>query len=176
MLERDVGPGSLRRGEQLVGVAELRADVEAPAAVLDELRTDGELAVDVDRAPEPNRKLRGHRREAEPGRKEARRLVERRPDEPAVDEPGSGLVVLREREACLVRLDADLGGVRKVDPRRVVAAAPARGVVVWRNGCYRSPPRSKCALKKFSEPAVAIEADAEISSASVAAATICAKR
>ena len=41
---------------------------------------------------------------------------------------------------------------------------------------YRSPPRSKWALKKFSEPEVAIDADAEISSASVAAATICAKR
>ena len=41
---------------------------------------------------------------------------------------------------------------------------------------YRSPPRSKCARKKFSEPAVAIAADALISSASAAAATICAKR
>ena len=34
------------------------------------------------------------------------------------------------------------------------------------------PPRSKCALKKFSEPDVAIAADAEISRASVAAATM----
>ena len=32
------------------------------------------------------------------------------------------------------------------------------------------PPRSKCALKKFSEPDVAIADDAEISSARVAAA------
>ena len=40
----------------------------------------------------------------------------------------------------------------------------------------RSPPRSKWALKKFTEPDVAIAAEAEISSASVAAATICAKR
>jgi hypothetical protein len=38
------------------------------------------------------------------------------------------------------------------------------------------PPRSKWALKKFSEPEVAIAAEAEISSASVAAATIWAKR
>ena len=38
------------------------------------------------------------------------------------------------------------------------------------------PPRSKWALKKFSEPDVAIAAEAEISSASVAAATIWAKR
>jgi hypothetical protein len=40
----------------------------------------------------------------------------------------------------------------------------------------RSPPRSWCALKKFSLPAVAIAADALISSESAAAATIWAKR
>ena len=45
-----------------------------------------------------------------------------------------------------------------------------------RDSVQRIPPRSKWALKKFSEPDVAIAADAEISSASVAAATICAKR
>ena len=38
------------------------------------------------------------------------------------------------------------------------------------------PPRSKWARKKFSEPAVAIAEEAEISSARAAAATICAKR
>jgi hypothetical protein len=41
---------------------------------------------------------------------------------------------------------------------------------------YLSPPRSWCARKNSAEPAVAIAAEAEISSASVAAATICAKR
>ena len=40
----------------------------------------------------------------------------------------------------------------------------------------RSPPRSWCARKNSAEPAVAIAAEAEISSASVAAATIWAKR
>ena len=40
----------------------------------------------------------------------------------------------------------------------------------------RMPPRSWCARKKFSLPAVAIAADALISSASAAAATIWAKR
>ena len=50
-----------------------------------------------------------------------------------------------------------------------------RGGLVCGDG-QRMPPRSKCALKKFSEPDVAIAAEAEISSASVAAATICAKR
>jgi hypothetical protein len=38
------------------------------------------------------------------------------------------------------------------------------------------PPRSWCARKKFSLPAVAIAAEALISRASAAAATICAKR
>jgi hypothetical protein len=41
---------------------------------------------------------------------------------------------------------------------------------------YRRPPRSRWARKKFSEPAVAIAAEAEISRASVAAATTCARR
>jgi hypothetical protein len=41
---------------------------------------------------------------------------------------------------------------------------------------HRMPPRSWWARKKFSDPAVAIAAEAEISSARVAAATICAKR
>src|SRR5204863_6416596 len=40
----------------------------------------------------------------------------------------------------------------------------------------RLPPSSWCARKKFSEPAVAIAALAEISSARVAAATTCANR
>jgi hypothetical protein len=40
----------------------------------------------------------------------------------------------------------------------------------------RRPPRSWCALKKFSLPAVAIAADALISRQSAAAVTICAKR
>lgn len=40
----------------------------------------------------------------------------------------------------------------------------------------RSPPRSWWALKKFSLPAVAIAAEALISSESAAAATICVKR
>ena len=40
----------------------------------------------------------------------------------------------------------------------------------------RRPPRSWCALKKFSLPAVAIDADALISRQSAAAATIWAKR
>jgi hypothetical protein len=95
-----------------------------------------------------------------------------------VDEPRAGLVVLGEREARVVLRDALLRRMRKVDPGRVVSAPPAGRVVVGRRdpALYRSPPRSKCALKKFSDPAVAMAAEAEISSASVAAATIWAKR
>ena len=50
---------------------------------------------------------------------------------------------------------------------------PQRGLTPIRQ---RIPPRSWWARKKFSEPAVAIDAEAEISSAKVAAAAICAKR
>jgi hypothetical protein len=93
-----------------------------------------------------------------------------------VGKAGPGLVPLVEAETCVVALCAFYGGMRQVDSGRVVATAPASGVVVWRDSRQRNPPCWKWALKKFSEPAVAIAAEAEISSASVAAATICAKR
>ena len=96
-----------------------------------------------------------------------------------MDEARTRLVVFGEREASLVALGAFHRRLRKPDAGRVVAAAPTGRVVVRRRDAklgYRSPPRSKCALKKLPEPAVAIEAEAEISSASVAAATIWAKR
>jgi hypothetical protein len=54
-------------------------------------------------------------------------------DEPAVDEPRPGLVLLAEREPRLVRPRALTVGAREVDSRRVVAAAPARGVVMRRD-------------------------------------------
>jgi hypothetical protein len=93
-----------------------------------------------------------------------------------VDKAGRRLVPLVEAEAGLVLRGALLRGLWQVESGRVVAAAPASGVVVRRDPAQRKPPCWKCALKKFSDPAVAIAADAEISSASVAAATICAKR
>lgn len=89
--------------------------------------------------------------------------------------PGPALVALVEREFRLVPVGALRLGLRKVEADRVVPAPEARGIVVRRD-LQRMPPRSKCALKKFSEPDVAIADDAEISSAKVAAATICAKR
>jgi len=92
-----------------------------------------------------------------------------------VREPGPALVPLVERERGLVALGALDLREGKVEADRVVAAPEARRVVVRRD-LQRMPPRSKCALKKFSDPDVAIAAEAEISSANVAAATICAKR
>jgi hypothetical protein len=52
----------------------------------------------------------------------------------------------------------------------------AGGVVAEEERDQRRPPRSWWALKKFSLPAVAIEAEALISRQSAAAATICANR
>jgi hypothetical protein len=92
-----------------------------------------------------------------------------------VGEPGPALVALVEREARLVAVESFFCRLWQAEADRVVAAAKA-GRVVVRRELQRIPPRSKCALKKFSEPDVAIAAEAEISRASVAAATICAKR
>ena len=80
-----------------------------------------------------------------------------------------------ERLWLLVPVGALALRLRQVEADRVVAA-PEAGRVVMRRDLQRIPPRSKWALKKFSEPDVAIAAEAEISSASVAAATICANR
>jgi hypothetical protein len=84
---------------------------------------------------------------------------------------GATLVPFVERERRLVAVGALPLGVRQVEADRVVAA-PEAGRVVVRRDLQRIPPRSKCALKKFSEPEVAMAAEAEISSARVAAATI----
>jgi hypothetical protein len=92
-----------------------------------------------------------------------------------VGDPRPALVPLVEGERRLVPVGPFGLRLRKVEADRVVAA-PEAGRVVVRRDLQRMPPRSKCALKKFSEPDVAIAAEAEISSASVAAATICANR
>jgi len=92
-----------------------------------------------------------------------------------VREARPALMSLVERERRLVAVGALALGMRQVEADRVVAA-PEAGRVVVRRDLQRIPPRSKCALKKFSEPEVAMAAEAEISSARVAAATICAKR
>ncbi len=85
------------------------------------------------------------------------------------------LMALVEGEGRLVAVCPFGLGPGKMEADRVVAA-PEAGRVVLRRDLQRRPPRSKWALKKFSEPDVAIADEAEISSASVAAATIWAKR
>ena len=90
-------------------------------------------------------------------------------------EAGPALVAVVEREGRLVPVGTFELRLWQVEADRVVAA-PEAGRVVVRRDFQRIPPRSKWALKKFSEPDVAMAAEAEISSARVAAATIWAKR
>jgi hypothetical protein len=175
VLERDVNERHPGLGERLVGVADLAAHVDAPALRLLDAGANDQRAVDRHRPPIVEKHAAGDRREAVPGRDQAARLVEQGGDEAAVDEARRALVALVERESRLVAVGALPVGLRQVEADRVVTAAEAGRLVVGRD-LQRRPPRSKCALKKFSEPDVAIEAEAEISSASVAAATIWAKR
>ena len=84
-------------------------------------------------------------------------------------------MALVEGEGGLVAVGSFGLGPGEVEADRIVAAPEAGRVVLGRD-LQRRPPRSKWALKKFSDPDVAIAAEAEISSASVAAATIWAKR
>jgi hypothetical protein len=170
-----VDEGALRIGEELVAVPELAADLEPPSPLVPELRGDCQGSVDVNRLQEPDREPRRDRRKAIPRREQAARFVQSRADETAVDEPRRRLMLLAEREGRAVRAQTLPFWGGESDTGRIFATAPAARVVVWRNS-QRIPPRSKWALKKFSDPDVAIAAEAEISRASVAAATICAKR
>jgi hypothetical protein len=163
-------------GEDLVSFEEPAVNVRPAATRVGHPGADDELAVDGDRPSVAHEDPRRHGGEAVPRGQQAAGLVERGRDEAAVDEPRRRLVALVEPEPRLVLRRALLRRMRQMDSGRVVAAAPAGRVVVRRDAAQRNPPRWKCALKKFSDPAVAIAADAEISSASVAAATICAKR
>jgi hypothetical protein len=92
-----------------------------------------------------------------------------------VREARTALMALVEGEGRLVAVGSLGLRLPEMETDRVFAA-PEAGRVVLRRDLQRRPPRSKWALKKFSEPEVAIADDAEISSASVAAATIWAKR
>jgi hypothetical protein len=176
VLERNVQECAAGFRECLVAVEQLSVDVCPPAARVHDPGPDEQIAVDGDGTSVADEDAGRDRGEAVPRREQAARLVERRGDEAAVDEPRACLVTLVEAESRLVALGALLRRLRQVDTGRIVAAAPAARVVVRRDPAQRKPPCWKCALKKFSEPAVAIAAEAEISSASVAAATIWAKR
>ena len=111
-----------------------------------------------------------------PSGEQAAGFVERRPDDAAVRDSRSALMVLAEAHHRPVPLDAFDLRQRHPQAELVVAATEAPRVVVGRDSAQRRPPRSWCARKKFSEPAVAIALEAEISSASAAAAMIWANR
>jgi hypothetical protein len=175
VLQRHVHEPAFRVGQELLVFPKLAADVHAAPAFVPQLREHFQGAVDVHRLDEADREARGHGRKAVPRREQAAGLVERRANESAVDEPRCGLVLLAERERCAVLAQTLRRGGGEPYAGWIVATAPTARVVVRRN-LQRIPPRSKWALKKFSEPDVAIAAEAEISRASVAAATICAKR
>ena len=176
MLERNVQESAPGLGQGLVIEQQLGLDVRPPAARVGHPGSNEELPVDRNRTAVAGKDPGRHRREAVPRGEQSARLVERGRHQPAVHEPGCRLVALVEAEPRLVAFGALLGRLRKTDAVRVVATPPAGRVMVRRDSAQRRPPCWKCALKKFSDPAVAIAAEAEISSASVAAATIWAKR
>jgi hypothetical protein len=175
MLERDVYECDPRFGEQLLGVPELSPDVHAATLFLLDERAAQQRPVDGHGSAIAEKNPSGDDREAVPRCEQAADLVEERGDHSSVREAGAALVPLVERERRLVAVRTLALGLRQVEADRVFAA-PEAGRVVVRRDLQRIPPRSKWALKKFSEPDVAIAAEAEISSASVAAATICARR
>jgi hypothetical protein len=147
VLERDMKERSPSLGEDLVAVPELTVDPDPPAAAVVDPGSHAKRAVDEHGPPVADEDSRRHGREAVPRGQQAGRLVEGGADEPAMRDPGRGLVPLREGEVGLVALDSLLGRKREVDAIRIVPAAPARRVMMGRNSrLYRSPPRSKCAL------------------------------
>src|SRR5262245_6603693 len=175
VLERNVHERESRFGEQLVREPELPAHEESAPSFLFDPGSHRQLALDRDWAPIAQEHAPRDSRKAVPGGDEPARLIDQRRDHPAVRETRAALMALVEREGRLVAVGALGLGLREVEADRVVAAPEASRVVVRRD-LQRIPPRSKWALKKFSEPDVAMAAEAEISSASVAAATIWAKR
>jgi hypothetical protein len=124
---------------------QLAVDVDAPAAAVGHPGGDTERFVDEHRPPVADEHARSHGREAMPRREETAGFVERRADEPAVRDARAGLVVLAEGKRRLVPLDALLSREGQMDSLRVVAATPARLLVVREDSLYRRPPRSKCA-------------------------------
>ena len=99
-----------------------------------ELGADNQLTVDMHRPAVADGEPPRHDGEAVPGREQAARLVKGRGDQPAVDETGPGLVPAVEGEARLVARRALGLGEGQAQPSGRVAAAPAAGVVVRRDG------------------------------------------
>jgi hypothetical protein len=131
VLERDVEERAARLGQHVVApVAELCVYVDPPAAAVGHPGSQPERPVDRHGPPIADEDPRRHGREAVPRREETARLVERGRHEAAVHDPGPGLVPLAEGHGSLVPLDPLLGRPGKVEAVGVVAAPPARRVVV----------------------------------------------
>jgi hypothetical protein len=143
MLERHVEEGPARLREELGAVAQLRVHVDPAPAAVGHLGGESERAVDEHGPAVADEHARRDGGKAVPRREQAARLVEGSGDETPVDDAGAGLVARSEGEGRLVPVDPLLLGERQVDALRIVAAAPAGGVVMGRDSPYRSPPRSK---------------------------------
>src|SRR4051812_48563380 len=128
--------------------------------------------------PVAHQEARRHGREGHVLGQDAHRLVQRGRHDPAVHDPRRALMALAEADRRVVGL-ALHRVPREVQAERVVRpAAEAPGVVLRPHGrgAHRTPPRVWWASTKLAEPAVAIEATAETSRHSAAAATIWASR
>ena len=138
--------GAARLREDLALETKIAVDVDTPPTALRHPRGNAKVVVDEHRPPVANEDPRRDGREAVPRGEEPARFVERSADEPAVDDPRSGLMPLAEGECRLVAPDPFLRREGEVDAVRVLLpATPARGVMVRRD-LYRRPPRSKWAL------------------------------
>jgi hypothetical protein len=146
VLEWDVQEGAARFGEDLALAPKLPVDVDAALAALGHPGRDVERPVDQHGTPVADEDPRGHRRKPVPCRKEAACLVERRADEPAVDDSRAGLVRFPEGKRRLVALDPLFRRPGEMDAVRVLLPATPAGGVMVRRDVYLRPPRSKCAL------------------------------
>jgi hypothetical protein len=148
VFEGHVEEGGAGLGEHVVAVAQVRVHVDSPAARAGDPRRQGQLAIDRDRLAVAHEDPGRHGGELVPGGEEAAGLVERGSYETAVDDPGSGLVPLSKREGRLVAIQSFPLGKREMNSLRVVATAPASGIMMGRYARFRvylSPPRSKWA-------------------------------
>ena len=147
VLERHVEEGAAGLGQHVRTLAQLGIHMETTAAAVHHPGGNGEPAVDQHGRPVADEHPDGDAGEAVPCGEQSAGLVQRRSDEPAVDDPRRRLVALAEREIGLVAVDALIGRQWEVDAVRVlVPTPPARRVMVRGNPLYRSPPRSKWAL------------------------------
>src|SRR6266480_722641 len=122
MLERDVDEGATGLRKHVIAVDELAGDVDPAATLVLDAGLDQQLGVDRHRTPKVDKEPARHGREAVPRGEEPARLVERRGDEPTVDEARCGLVPLVEFEVGLVLRQPLTLGQAQMDSEWVVAA------------------------------------------------------